>query len=52
MHVDIGKALNDNSKRMCRNILISGPVNTNAMVCQNAAKDLPVESFTGMTRIF
>jgi malate dehydrogenase len=32
IYVDVGKALNDSTKRHCRTVTIGGPSNLNAMV--------------------
>lgn len=49
--VDVGKAINDNASRDCKTIVVGNPANTNALICQNYAPDLPASSFTAMTRL-
>jgi malate dehydrogenase len=49
--VDVGKAINDHAKRDQKTIVVGNPANTNAMICQHYAKDLPAHSFTAMTRL-
>ncbi len=46
-----GKALNDNAADDVRVIVVGNPCNTNALIAQNAAKDIPAERFTAMTRL-
>jgi malate dehydrogenase len=52
LYATVGKALNENTKRSSRTVLINGPANLNAMVALTHAKDLPQESFTSMTRLY
>ena len=49
--VDVGKAINDNAKRDAKTIVVGNPANTNCMICQHYAKDMPKENFTAMTRL-
>jgi malate dehydrogenase len=49
--IDTGKAINDNAKRTCRTIVVGNPANTNAMICQHYAPEIPEENFTAMTRL-
>lgn len=49
--IDVGKAINDHSARDVKTIVVGNPANTNAMICQHYAKDLPASSFTAMTRL-
>jgi len=49
--VDVGKAINDNASRDCKSIVVGNPANTNALICQNYAPDLPASAFTAMTRL-
>lgn len=49
--VDVGKAINDHSSRDVKTIVVGNPANTNAMICQHYAKDLPASAFTAMTRL-
>jgi malate dehydrogenase len=51
-YADVGKALNDNTKRLSRTVVIGGPSNLNAMVALTYAKNLPHESITSMTRLY
>jgi len=49
--VDVGKAINDNSSRDVKSIVVGNPANTNAMICQHYAPDIPAGNFTAMTRL-
>ena len=49
--VDVGKAINDNCARDAKTIVVGNPANTNALICQNYAPDLPAKNFTAMTRL-
>jgi len=49
--VDVGKAINDNCSRDAKTIVVGNPANTNALICQSYAPDIPVENFTAMTRL-
>jgi len=49
--VDVGKAINDNCARDAKTIVVGNPANTNALICQRYAPDLPASSFTAMTRL-
>ena len=49
--VDVGKAINDNSKRDVKTIVVGNPANTNCLIAQHYAKDIPKENFTAMTRL-
>jgi malate dehydrogenase len=49
--VDTGKALNDNAKRTAKTIVVGNPANTNCLITQHYAKDIPKENFTAMTRL-
>ena len=49
--VDVGKAINDNCARDAKTIVVGNPANTNALICQRYAPDIPVENFTAMTRL-
>jgi len=49
--VDVGKAINDNCARDAKTIVVGNPANTNALICQHYAPDLPAENFTAMTRL-
>merc|ERR1719183_1393211 len=49
--VDVGKAINDNASRDAKTIVVGNPANTNAMICQHYAPDIPQENFTAMTRL-
>ncbi|MEM9173414.1 MAG: malate dehydrogenase [Pseudomonadota bacterium] len=46
-----GKALNDNASRDCKVLVVGNPANTNALIAQSNAPDLPAENFTAMTRL-
>jgi len=49
--VSVGKAINDNCARDAKTIVVGNPANTNALICQHYAPDLPASSFTAMTRL-
>lgn len=49
--IDTGKAINDNAARDVKVIVVGNPANTNCMIAQHYAKDLPAENFTAMTRL-
>ena len=49
--IDTGKAINDNAARDVKTIVVGNPANTNCMIAQHYAKDLPSENFTAMTRL-
>lgn len=49
--IDQGKALNDNASRNCRSIVVGNPANTNCLILQHYAPDIPKENFTCMTRL-
>src|SRR5690606_38026635 len=49
--IDTGKAINDHASRGVKTIVVGNPANTNALICQHYAKDLPRENFTAMTRL-
>jgi len=49
--IETGKALNDNAKRTVKVLVVGNPANTNALIAQTFAKDIPKENFTAMTRL-
>lgn len=49
--IDTGKAINDNAARDVKSIVVGNPANTNCLIAQHYAKDLPKENFTAMTRL-
>jgi len=49
--VDVGKAINDNCSRDAKTIVVGNPANTNALICQSYAPDIPAANFTAMTRL-
>ena len=46
-----GKALNDHASPDVKVVVIGNPANTNCLIAQSAAPDLPPENFTAMTRL-
>ena len=46
-----GKALNDNAADDVKVLVVGNPANTNALIAQSNAPDIPVERFTAMTRL-
>ena len=43
--------MNDHASRTARIVVVGNPANTNCMIADSYAKDLPSGSFTGMTRL-
>jgi len=46
-----GKAINDHAAKDVRVAVVGNPCNTNALIAMHAAKDLPKQRFTAMTRL-
>jgi len=46
-----GKAMNDHASRDIKVLVVGNPANTNALIAQKNAPDLPPENFTAMTRL-
>ncbi|HEX5568474.1 MAG TPA: malate dehydrogenase [Streptomyces sp.] len=46
-----GKAINDHAADDVRILVVGNPANTNALIAQAAAPDVPAERFTAMTRL-
>ncbi len=46
-----GKAMNDHASRDIKVLVVGNPANTNALIAQQNAPDLPKENFTAMTRL-
>lgn len=46
-----GKAINDHAASDIRVIVVGNPANTNAVIAQNAAPDVPADRFTSMLRL-
>jgi NAD-dependent malate dehydrogenase len=46
-----GKALNDYASRNVKVVVVGNPANTNALIAQTSAPDLPKESFSALTRL-
>ncbi|MDT0265266.1 malate dehydrogenase [Streptomyces sp. DSM 44915] len=46
-----GKAINDHAADDVRVLVVGNPANTNALIAQAAAPDVPAERFTAMTRL-
>src|SRR4051794_35001982 len=46
-----GKALNDKAADDVRILVVGNPANTNALIAQQNAPDIPAERFTSMTRL-
>lgn len=46
-----GKAINDNAGDDIRVLVVGNPANTNAVIAQNAAPDVPATRFTSMMRL-
>jgi len=46
-----GKALNDYASRNVKVLVVGNPANTNALMAQSSAPDIPKENFTALTRL-
>ena len=46
-----GKAINDHAADDIKILVVGNPANTNALIAQAAAPDVPAERFTAMTRL-
>ncbi|MGX2038998.1 malate dehydrogenase [Methylocaldum sp. MU1018] len=46
-----GRALNAAAKRSVKTLVVGNPANTNALITQHNAPDLPAESFSAMSRL-
>ncbi|MST32533.1 malate dehydrogenase [Acidimicrobiaceae bacterium USS-CC1] len=46
-----GKALSDNAAAGIRVLVVGNPANTNALIAQQSAPNIPAERFTAMTRL-
>ncbi len=46
-----GRAINDHAAEDIRVIVVGNPANTNAVIAQNAAPDVPADRFTSMLRL-
>jgi malate dehydrogenase len=46
-----GRALNAAAKRSVKTLVVGNPANTNALITQHNAPDLPPENFSAMTRL-
>jgi malate dehydrogenase len=46
-----GRAINDRAADDVRVLVVGNPANTNALIAQQSAPDVPVERFTAMTRL-
>ncbi|PYC78112.1 malate dehydrogenase [Streptomyces tateyamensis] len=46
-----GKAINDNAADDVKVLVVGNPANTNALIAQRNAPDVPAERFTAMTRL-
>ncbi|MBP8534779.1 malate dehydrogenase [Streptomyces sp. MK37H] len=46
-----GKAINDHAADNIKILVVGNPANTNALIAQAAAPDVPAERFTAMTRL-
>src|SRR5687768_8998450 len=46
-----GKAINDHAADDVRVLVVGNPANTNALIAQSAAPDVPAERFAAMTRL-
>lgn len=49
--VETGKAINDNSSRNIKVLVVGNPANTNCLIASHYAKDIPAKNFTAMTRL-
>ncbi len=46
-----GKAINDNAASDVRVLVVGNPANTNCLIAQRSAPDVPADRFTAMTRL-
>jgi malate dehydrogenase len=46
-----GKALSDYSKKTVKVLVVGNPANTNALIAQKCAPNIPAENFSAMTRL-
>jgi malate dehydrogenase len=46
-----GKAINDNAAADVRVLVVGNPANTNCLIAQRSAPDVPADRFTAMTRL-
>ncbi|BBA36248.1 malate dehydrogenase [Methylocaldum marinum] len=46
-----GRALNASAKRTVKTLVVGNPANTNALIAQHNAPELPPENFSAMTRL-
>jgi malate/lactate dehydrogenase len=49
--IDTGKALNDNANRSVKVVVVGNTANTNCLIAQNYAPDIPKENFSALTRL-
>lgn len=49
--ISTGKAINDNSSRDVKVVVVGNPCNTNCLIAAHYAKDIPKENFTAMTKL-
>jgi len=49
--IDTGKAINDNSSRNVKAIVVGNPPNTNCLILSHYCPDIPKANFTAMTRL-
>ena len=49
--VDTGKAINDNSSRDIKVVVVGNPVNTNCLILANHAHDINRDNFTALSRL-
>jgi len=46
-----GEALNEVAKRSVKVLVVGNPANTNALICQHYAPNIPLENFSALTRL-
>lgn len=46
-----GKALNASAKKTCKILVVGNPANTNALIAQANAPDIPTQNFSALTRL-
>jgi len=46
-----GKAINEHASRNIKVLVVGNPANTNALICQRNAPNIPARNFTAMTRL-
>lgn len=48
---EYGKAIDSSSKRSAKTLIAKGPICTNSLALQSNAPDMPIENFSGLSRL-